>query len=1118
MQYLTKIFARLSALLIALALIATLPAELKAQYFQFGKNKVQYASKDWYYVQSQHFDVYYYEPGGKYLASFAAEAAEDAYTQIADDFEYQISDRIPLLVYQSHNDFAVTNAVDLPSNAEGIGGVTELFKNRVAIPFTGDYRDFRRVIHHELVHAVINDMFYGGSIQSIIQNNITLRIPTWFNEGLAEYQALGWDSNSDMYVRDAVINDYLAPIPQLRGYFAYRGGQSVFDYIAEQYGEEKIGDILQNIRLTRSVDGAFRRSTGLSLRELSERWHKTLEKVYYPEMSAREDLSEIADLIVTREDGMAYSTSPAISPQGNHVAFISTKGGFFDVYLARTDDGKIIRKLVDGQDNTRFESLKILDPNITWSPDGQKIALATKSGRGDAIAVIDVQTGETTHYRVPEMDAIVTVAWHPDGEKIAFEGSRHAQSDIYVLDLETKETVNYTNDLFSDHEPTWSPDGEALVFHSDRGEYTYLGTARADSYDMIEHDYSQFDLYKLTPGDRSLERLSYTQEWDEKSAKFGNDSNRMLFISDRNGTFNLYEKNMKTGADRPLTDVLIGVTQVSVSADGSKAALVSLNEGTPSIYVLKRPFERSTERDPLQPTVWAQRVIQDVTSPAPALQLASSSLRQNNPILRDASDGTPFVRTVGRHQHGAPTPLLAKAAEEASDGDAAAEDPEHSEEEGEESSASGVATDTSRADTTEEDPGTVDFRNYVFSEGFEDGQEERPPSERRATFSPEDNKTEDGDYKEKQYKLSFSPDIIYGTAGYDMLYGVQGVTQMVFSDMLGNHQIFVATNLLIDLRNSDYYVSYNYRPQRIDWSILGYHTARLLPDYRRRTYVRYRNYGGGISLKYPLDKFRRFDIDMSLLGINRTDIGNPEAPAPSHTLMYPSVTYTKDNTTPGMLFPTDGHRYAMSLSGSPGSLQGANVQFATGLMDWRWYQTFGQQFTFAFRGSAGASFGPDPQLFYTAGVSNWLNRRFDPDNGFPIYDVTDFLFATPVMPLRGSNISTMIGSKFGLFNAEFRYPLVAAMIPGPLPLPLYNLQGAFFLDAGTVFGSEDNPRFNLFEYNAQGQRVYDDLIVGTGFGLRTILLGYPVRLDWAWPFNGRSFGDRRIYFSIGLDF
>ena len=253
-----------------------------AQYFSFGKNRVQYENHDWRYIQSEHFDVYFYErestaPGGRVLADFAARAAEDAYVQVAELFQYEITDRVPILVYQSHNDFAVTNAVELPTYAEGIGGVTELFKNRIAIPYTGDWRDFRRVIHHELVHAVINDIFYGGSIQSILQNNLRLRIPLWFNEGLAEYSALGWDTQSDMYLRDAILNDDLDDIPDLRGYFAYRGGQGVWDFVAEEYGRRPRRDRAsprhggeRRRRLQRQPGHlAARRSGGL---RIHERW------------------------------------------------------------------------------------------------------------------------------------------------------------------------------------------------------------------------------------------------------------------------------------------------------------------------------------------------------------------------------------------------------------------------------------------------------------------------------------------------------------------------------------------------------------------------------------------------------------------------------------------------------------------------------------------------------------------------------------------------------------------------------------------------------------------------------------------------------------------------------
>ncbi|MFZ0389896.1 MAG: hypothetical protein WAN36_05510, partial [Calditrichia bacterium] len=65
----------------------------------FGKNKIQYQDFEWYYIQSQHFDVYYYE-GGEDIAEFTAEVAEDAYQQLKRDFSYEIRERIVIIVYK----------------------------------------------------------------------------------------------------------------------------------------------------------------------------------------------------------------------------------------------------------------------------------------------------------------------------------------------------------------------------------------------------------------------------------------------------------------------------------------------------------------------------------------------------------------------------------------------------------------------------------------------------------------------------------------------------------------------------------------------------------------------------------------------------------------------------------------------------------------------------------------------------------------------------------------------------------------------------------------------------------------------------------------------------------
>ena len=128
---------------ILLAVLIQMPLmnEIQAQYVNFGKNRVQYQNFEWRYIQSKHFDVYYYGDKNYELAEFAAKSIESAYQQLREDFNHEIVSRIPLIIYDSHNDFSQTNVVALPTSAEGIGGVTDKMKNRMTVPFDGDYND-----------------------------------------------------------------------------------------------------------------------------------------------------------------------------------------------------------------------------------------------------------------------------------------------------------------------------------------------------------------------------------------------------------------------------------------------------------------------------------------------------------------------------------------------------------------------------------------------------------------------------------------------------------------------------------------------------------------------------------------------------------------------------------------------------------------------------------------------------------------------------------------------------------------------------------------------------------------------------------------------------------------
>ncbi len=126
----------------------------------------------------------------------------------------------------------------------------------MVIPYEGEWEKFRHVIHHELTHAVMLQMVYGAGVQSIITGMQQFQLPLWMIEGLAEFESRGWDIESDMYMRDATLAGYVPPIDYLGGFMAYKGGQSVLNYIAERYGKEKVGEILARSRSTRAQNAA----------------------------------------------------------------------------------------------------------------------------------------------------------------------------------------------------------------------------------------------------------------------------------------------------------------------------------------------------------------------------------------------------------------------------------------------------------------------------------------------------------------------------------------------------------------------------------------------------------------------------------------------------------------------------------------------------------------------------------------------------------------------------------------------------------------------------------------------------------------------------------------------
>lgn len=1037
------LFSIVAAILLAGGMLLLEPAPVKAQ--QFGKNKVQYRNFEWKYIQSDNFDIYFYDTAGIYLAKFTAHVAEDALRSIQDHWRYRITDRITIVLYHSHNDFQQTNVVGqyMP---EGVGGVTELFKNRVVVPFEGDWEKFRHVIHHELVHAVINDKFYGGSIQSLISNNVRFMLPLWMNEGLAEFESHdGYDIETDMFIRDAVIGGYLPPLQYLDGYFAYRGGQAFYWYVEQTYGRDKISELLNRAKASGSLDAAFKGAFGKNVEEFSEQWLYDLKKIYWPDVADRKRPVDFSiNLTEHRKNETYFNTSPSISPNGDKLAYISDYDGHRSVYVMDIMTREF-KKLVAGENDVNFEELHLLTPAIAWSPDSRRIAIAVKSKGADAIFLIDVEDADQEKIAF-DLDAIYSVDWSPDGSKLAFMGIKGDHSDIYTYDLGSKGLSNLTEDIFSDSEPNWAPDSRTIYFLSDRGENPIRSSSR-DNLLIWNYDYNRRDIYSIDSESLALDRVTTTDNALELSPVPG-PNGELIFVSNRNGINNIYLQDA-TGEVRPLTNSISGIDQLSLSRDASKLVYTAWNGDGYDIFMMRMPFESRVDSSDLAPTKYLMRQREIATG------IADSS------AIDDLAQTAVVTPPVGYGR---------------------------------------VRVDPTETTLAQAPPaGTQPSR----------GSSSVPP--------PDDARTASGEYKVKEYKVKFTPDLVQASGNYDSFYGVQGVMQFMFSDMLGDHQLYIASNLQLDLKNSDFFVSYGYLPERIDYGVDLFQNAQLLYiDGSEldgfQSMARFREYGATVHASNPFDRFSRLDAGVTWFNISREMLEQSVLADQSKTVLMPNVSYIFDNSTMWAFGPIDGTRYNFSASASP-KLGESGIGFYTFTGDFRHYIPLGSEYSFAFRGSGGASFGSDPQRFFIGGMENWLNWDYG-TRSLPIENAEDFTFLKPGYPMRGFNYNEQMGSKYFIGNLEFRFPLFRALITGPLPVLFQYVSGVMFVDMGSAW----NDDFSAFRTDFNGATVTDDLLLGTGIGARAYVFGIPARLDVAWSYTLDSWSKPKYYLSLGYDF
>ena len=1034
--------------LLALLLLPALPAAASAQYF--GQNQVQYSTFDFKIIETEHFDVYYYD-SERAAALDAARMAERSYARLSRILDHRFTERKPIILYASHSDFQQNNSVGY---SEGIEGVTDALKQRNVLPFPGSYKDFEHVLTHEMVHQFQYDTWSHGRAGGNIGALLTLSPPGWFVEGMAEYLSIGpTDPATAMWLRDAALEGQLPTIDQLTNdprIFPYRYGHALLAYIGERWGDEAIGTILKGT-LSGSLEAAFRRVTGEDFKRLSREWHDAIQKRFLPEIADRQKARAFATEMLSEEkvDGH-YHLAPSLSPDGRQVAFFSERNTFFvDLWLADAVSGKVIRRLFKSTWSSNYETFRFIYSSVSWSPDGKYLAFVAKRGPRDDLIILDVERNREVRSIPIPLAAALTPSWSPDGKQLVFSGLDGGLSDLFIVNADGSGLRRLTSDKYADLEPVWSPDGTSIAFVTDRGPETDFRTLIFGNYRIA--------LYHLDSG--AIEVLPHMDYGRNTSPQWSPDGHQLAFISDRTGVSDIYLYDLGERDIYRLTDLYTGaegITPISPALSwapqADRLAFVYYEKGDFDVYSVldpramkQQPFvdhpgenamaSLTLERPAALATTGAPVAADTTRAPVDSAGLRAQTLTEGGSLYRSPHGFRPADITP-RHDSAAPPPMSVAAV---------------------------LANDTIAL------PDTAEFTL-------------------------------------KRYHVKFTPDYVARpTVGYtrdNFGRGFYGGTTIVLSDILGNNSMIISGYLNGSLAEANVLFAYQNTGHRINYGV-GLSTA---PYYLIGAGSNFNNDTVTTSVDrfivrqafgqafYPFNRFRRLEGQLALTNIQEDSLlivddllGGTESRNTkfigSAYFAQPSLALVFDNSIPGYVGPYIGRRSRFEVSQTLGDWHITQLS-----ADYRRYDHLLGPFVLATRAMivdrSGRDAGrqllflgyPDYIRGFTSG-SFYSNECVNVDQG-------------GYTGCKG--LDNLLGTSIGVANAELRFPLLNASL-GFVPIGFPPIEGAIFYDVGKAWGSPDASLHAAPIANG-------DLVSSWGTSIRVNLLGFVVlRFDYAFP-------------------
>lgn len=230
--------------------------------------------------------------------------------------------------------------------------------------------------------------------------------------------------------------------------------------------------------------------------------------------------------------------------------------GFYSGQLAFLGERSGITELY--QSDLFFRKIKALTQDSAlimrpkWSPNGRKLIFTSyyQSGFPD-LFLMDVPSGERTilsAFKGANTGGVFT----PDGKEVAMTLSVAGNSDLYRIRLEDRKLYRILKTTAIESSPSWSPNGNELVFVSDRSGRPQLYTIQKDGS-------------RLTRLKTNISKNCTEPDWNPV------DEDLILFTAIVGGTFQIVEYSIKESRSRILTKSADGALEPCWLSDGRHA-------------------------------------------------------------------------------------------------------------------------------------------------------------------------------------------------------------------------------------------------------------------------------------------------------------------------------------------------------------------------------------------------------------------------------------------------------------------------------------------------------------------------------------------------------------------